>query len=335
MSTDEGPAARGAARPPARAVPPPTLRHRIEYLAFRGVGGLLSAAPEALADRAGAALGWTVARVAPVRWSLVMSQLGWAFPDRDPAWRRDVARRSYAHLGAEAIAMVRMSAQGGGPIVDRTSVHGIEAVEEAVARGQGVVVVTGHLGNWELGGAALAARGLPVDVVVARQRNRLFDARLESSREALGMTVIPRGQAPRRVLASLRKGRVVGILGDQDARKAGIFVDFFGRPASTARGPAVLSIRARARLVLGVAIREGGAEPRYSVYFEPLDPPRTGDLDQDVRLLTQAYTQRLEAYIRRFPEQYFWLHRRWKTSPPEPEGRNGSESTGVSGKPSE
>ncbi|MDH3224235.1 MAG: lysophospholipid acyltransferase family protein, partial [Gemmatimonadota bacterium] len=109
----------------------------------------------------------------------------------------------------------------------------------------------------------------------------------------------------------------VGILGDQDARKAGIFVDFFGRPASTARGPAVLSLRAGAPLVLAVAIREEGAKPRYSVYFEPLDQPRTGNLDRDVATLTQAYTHRLEAFIRRYPEQYFWLHRRWKTPPPD------------------
>ncbi|NNM32556.1 MAG: lysophospholipid acyltransferase family protein [Gemmatimonadetes bacterium] len=329
MSSNDRSAGSLDVRAPAKATPPPTLRHRIEYLAFRTVSGILSAAPEGLADRTGAALGWLTARVAPVRWSLVMSQLERAFPERDLSWRKEIARRSYAHLGAEAIAMVRMSARGADQVVARTSVHGIDVVEEAVARGQGVVAVTGHLGNWELGGAALAARGLPVDVVVARQRNRLFDARLEASREALGMTVIPRGQAPRRVLGSLRAGRVVGILGDQDARKAGIFVDFFGRPASTARGPAVLSLRSGARLVLGVAIREGGAEPRYAVYFEALDPPGTGDLDQDVRSLTQSYTRRLEEYIRRFPEQYFWLHRRWKTAPPGTGDRNGSEAWGV------
>ena len=296
---------------------------------------MLSAAPERLADRTGAALGWLTARVAPVRWSLVMSQLERAFPDRDPSWRKRIARRSYAHLGAEAIAMVRMSGRGAGDVVRRTSVHGIEVVEEAVRRGTGRGRGTGHLGNWELGGAAMAARGLPVDVVVARQRNRLFDARLEASRQALGMNVIPRGQAPRRVLAALRAGRVVGILGDQDARRAGIFVDFFGRLASTARGRRSCPSRAGARLVLGVAIREGGAEPRYSVYFEPLDPPETGELDQDVFALTQAYTHRLEAYIRRFPEQYFWLHRRWKTPPPEEQSRNGSEARGVSGTPTE
>jgi KDO2-lipid IV(A) lauroyltransferase len=294
----------------------PTLRHRLEYGAYRALAGSLSLAPETLADRAGRGLGWLVARTVPVRWGLVMSQLTRAFPERPPGWHREVGRRSYAHLGAEAIAMVRLADLGPRKVVERTRVQGFDLVERAVSVGRGVVIVTGHLGNWEIGGASVAARGLPMDVVVARQRNRLFDERLTGSRQRLGMEVIPRGQAPRRALASLRAGRVVGILGDQDARRAGVFVDFFGRPASTARGPAVLSLRAGALLVLGVAIREEGPSPRYVVHLEPVEVEPSGRLDQDVLALTQAYTRRLEEYIRRFPAQYFWLHRRWKTAPP-------------------
>ena len=306
--------------------PAPTVRHRVEYGAYRFIAGTLGLAPEAVADRVGAGLGWLVSRTVPIRWKLVTSQLARAFPDRDPAWIRDIARRSYAHLGAEAIAMVRMAKVSPGEIMERTELHGFELIEEAMAGGRGVMVVTGHLGNWEIGGASVAARGLPMDVVVARQRNRLFDRRLERSREQLGMRVIPRGQARTAVLASLRAGRVVGILGDQDARKAGIFVDFFGQPASTARGPAVLSLRAGATLVLGVALRLPGPRPRYSVHFEKIEATRTGRLDQDVHALTQAYTLRLEDYIRRHPEQYFWLHRRWKTTPPAPGSGTGASA---------
>ena len=307
----------------------PTLRHRAEYLAYRAIAGGLSLAPEALADRMGSGLGWVVARTARIRWDVAMSQLQHAFPDRDEAWRRDVARRSYAHLGSEAIAMVRMARLRPEDVVRRTELRGFESVEAAIAEGRGVVAVTGHLGNWEIGGAAVAARGFPVDVVVARQRNRLFDARLTRSREELGLTIIPRAKAPRGVLSSLRRGRVVGILGDQDARRAGVFVDFFGRPASTARGPAVLSIRADALLVLAVALRESGPRPRYVVHFEPVTVSRTGELDHDVRALTQAYTARLEDFIRDRPEQYFWLHRRWKT--PVPEAPPAALGDGVAG----
>lgn len=296
---------------------PPTVRHRLEYGAYRALAGTLSLAPEALADRAGRGLGWLVARTVPIRWGLVMSQLARAFPEQPESWRRDVGRRSYEHLGAEAISMVRLAGAGADDIRERTRVEGFDLLERAVAAGRGVVVAAGHVGNWEIGAAAVAARGVPMDVVVARQRNRLFDERLTGARRSLGMEVIPRGQAPRRVLESLRSGRVVGIMGDQDARRAGIFVDFFGRPASTARGAAVLALRAGALLVLGVAIREPGSRARYSVHFEPVEVEPTGRLDEDVWALTQAYTHRLEAYIRRYPEQYFWLHRRWKTAPPE------------------
>ncbi|MGI9625837.1 MAG: lysophospholipid acyltransferase family protein [Longimicrobiales bacterium] len=292
----------------------PTLRHRIEYALYRGISGGLGLAPEPAADRLGAALGWVTARTVRPRWDVAMSQLALAFPDKDPGWWQSIARRSYAHLGAEAIAMVRMASIGPEEIASRTRLIGFEVVEESLGRGQGVVCVTGHFGNWEVGGAAVAARGHPVDVVVARQRNQLFDARIDRSRARLGMNVIPRGEARGRVLEALRQGRFVGILGDQDARAAGVFVDFFGRPASTARGPSVLSLRAGARLVVAVAIREPGASPRYTVHFEPVDVPRTGRLSDDVFAMTQAYTRRLEDFVRERPEQYFWLHRRWKTA---------------------
>lgn len=291
----------------------PTLRHRVEYALYRTISQGLRTAPERVADRLGAGLGWLTARTLRPRWDVAMSQLALAFPDREPAWWRRVARRSYAHLGAEAIAMVRMSTSEPKDVARRTRMIGFEPVEESLKRGQGVVCVTGHFGNWEIGGAAVAARGYPVDVVVARQRNQLFDARIDHSRALLGMNVIPRGEAPAKVLASLREGRFVGILGDQDARNAGVFVDFFGRPASTARGPSVLSIRAGARLVVAAAVREPGPKPCYSVRFEPVDVPRTGHLAEDVHAMTQAYTRRLEDFVRERPEQYFWLHRRWKT----------------------
>jgi len=305
--------------------PRPTVRHYLEYGAYRSIAGTLSVAPEVLADRLGAGLGWLTARTVPLRWGVAMSQLELAFPDRGLSWRRKVARRSYAHLGAEAIAMVRMGGMPRAQIVERTDLRGFELVEESLAQGRGVMVVTGHFGNWEVGGAAVAARGHPIDVVVARQRNRLFDERIEWSRERLGLGVIPRGKASARVLESLRAGRVVGILGDQDAREAGVFVDFFGRPASTARGPALLAIRAGARLVVAVSRRLSGGRPRYAVDFESVDVPRTGDIRRDVRALTQAYTSRLENFIREAPEQYFWLHRRWKTLPSLPPPGTGGD----------
>ena len=125
-----------------------SLKHWAEYGAYRLLGGGLSIAPEVIADRGGAALGWMIARGAPVRWDVVTGQLKRAFPDAEEAWIRDIARKSYAHLGAEAVAMLRLAGLGAAGVRSHTTVYGFDVLERAVAEGTGAVVVTGHLGNW-------------------------------------------------------------------------------------------------------------------------------------------------------------------------------------------
>ncbi|MBI4545107.1 MAG: lysophospholipid acyltransferase family protein, partial [Gemmatimonadetes bacterium] len=134
-------------------------------------------------------------------------------------------------------------------------------------------------------------------------------------RERLGMHVIERAHAARQGLAALRAGRVVAFVADQDARRAGLLVPFFGRPASTHRGPAVLALRARAPLFLGYSLRAPGRS--YRGLLEEVVVSREGEVDDVVLRLTAAYTARLEQAVRAAPEQYFWHHRRWKTRPAE------------------
>lgn len=294
----------------------PTLRHRIEYLGYRLAMGVLRLVPEAVALRFGEGMGWLAGVVFRIRWRTARAHLLQAFPERSEAWRRRVARRCFRHLGREAVATFRLARLGAEGIRMRTEVVGLDALEEAAAKGGGVIVVTGHLGNWEVGGASVAARGLTLDVVVQRQRNPLFDADLNRNRERLGMTVIERGDAPRKVLRSLRRGRVVAILGDQNIRHGGVFVDFFGRPASTAKGVAVFALRTGSPIFLGVARTRPGFPPRYQVRLERVAYHPTGDRGVDELGLTEAHTRHLERWIRETPEQYFWQHRRWKTRPP-------------------
>ena len=283
---------------------------------LRTVAALCRAVPEAVADRVGAALGWVVGRVWRPRWEVVMKQLRMAFPDSDEVWRRGVARRSYVHFGAEAVAVFRLAGARSGEILKRTRMIGREVLEEAAREGRGVMLVSGHLGNWEVGTAGVVARGFPMDIVAARQRNVLFDRYLTRSRERLGMRVIPREEARRGVLASLKAGRGIGVLGGPDARRAGIFVDYFGRPASTARGPAVLSLRAGATVATFYTIRRAGWKPRYDIYIEPVQAVGGGRGRAAVAAVTQAFTTRLEEHVKEHPEQYLWHHRRWKTPPP-------------------
>jgi KDO2-lipid IV(A) lauroyltransferase len=199
----------------------------------------------------------------------------------------------------------------------RTHMVGYEAMREVWSQGKGLIIATGHFGNWEIGGAAIVAHGIPCDAVVQAQRNPLFDADLVGVRRRLEVGVIERKKAPKEVLRSLRAGRAVGIVGDQNVRWGGVFVEFFGELASTARGTALFSLRTGSPVFLGMARSLPGSPQRYRVTFEPVDFSPTGEMEEDVRRLTEAHTRLLEERIREAPEQYFWQHRRWKTRPTE------------------
>ncbi len=293
----------------------PTVRHRAEHLGYRLALGILGVLPEGMALRIGAGLGWMVGTVLRIRWRVVLDHLRLAFPDRTEAWRRSLARASFRHLGRESLATFLLGRMTREEVLERTEVQGLDALREAVEGGRGAVVITAHFGNWEVAGAALALRGIPLDVVVQRQRNPLFNRHINGTRERLGMVVIPRNAAPREVLRSLRRGRAVAIVGDQNVRRGGVFVDFFGRKASTARGAAVFALRTGCAVFLGVNRNRGGYPLRYLAEVKPVDFAPTGDMEEDVLRLTEIYTRYLEGEIRRTPEQYFWQHRRWKTRP--------------------
>jgi KDO2-lipid IV(A) lauroyltransferase len=293
------------------------LAHRLEYLGFRVAIGLLRLLPERWALGVGAALGWLVGTVVRIRRNVTDANLARAFPEQDRAWRDRVARASYASIGREGVASFLFGGESADRVRWRTSdIVGMRELLEVVARGRGAVLVTGHLGNWEMAGAAAAALGVPIDAVVLRQANRLFDDALTRNRANLGIRIVRKGEAPRELPRSLRAGRVPGLLADQDARRAGVFVDFLGTPASTPRGPALFAIKADVPLFLGTCVPLSGQPGRYRCEVEEIRVERTGDLNEDVVRLTAAHVAALAAQVRRYPEHYFWQHRRWRTAPP-------------------
>jgi Kdo2-lipid IVA lauroyltransferase/acyltransferase len=294
-------------------------RHRVEYGLARTLEAAVSALPEGAADAFGRRLGAAVHRLG-IRRATVEQNLRLAFPERTEAWRQEVCRRAYEHLGREAAAMLRLAKLDPRAVVERTVTRGWEEMEDALSEGKGCILVTGHYGNWEIAAAAVAARGLPISAIVRRQGNLLVDRRLDETRRRLGVETIVQRDAPRAVPRALRKNGVVGIVGDQDARRAGVFVPFFGVPASTHRGPALFALRFGAPVFACVARRLPGAGVRYEVSGTRVPVPRTGDLEADMATLTAELAQRLEASIREAPEQYFWFHRRWKSKAPSEPG---------------
>jgi KDO2-lipid IV(A) lauroyltransferase len=294
----------------------PTPAHRAEYALARGLEGLVSALPERAADRIGAQLGARAYSPLAIRRRVVEANLRIAFPAAGEEWIRETARAAYVHLGREMAAILRLSRLDRAAIVERTTTRGWEEFQAALSEGNGAILATGHFGNWEMAAAAVASRGVPVTAIVKRMGNRLVDARLEELRRRLGVESIEMHEAPRQVPRVLRAGGVVGIVADQDARRSGLFVPFFGRPASTHRGPALFALRLEAPVFACTARRLPGAEARYEVYGHRLPARRTGDLEADVEQLTRELAAALEAEVRATPGQYFWFHRRWKSSPP-------------------
>jgi KDO2-lipid IV(A) lauroyltransferase len=292
-------------------------RGRLEGFALRTVTSLLGILPEAVALRVGAVLGQFVGGVMRMRRRDVEQHLCWAFPDRPAAWRRRVARASYAHLGREAVVLFRGGGWSVDRVLERTTVVGFEPFRRAAEADGGLLLLTGHLGNWEIGGAAITARGVALDVVGKGMRNQGFQDDLFAVRERLGMRIIEMSDAPKEGLRSLGAGKVLALLGDQRAQAGGLILPFFGRPASTVRGPALFAARTGAAVWVAFAVRDPGPGQRYTVTFEPLPFTPTGRPDVDAATLMGAYGRRLEKAIATAPEQYFWQHRRWKKGPAE------------------
>jgi KDO2-lipid IV(A) lauroyltransferase len=288
--------------------------HRLEYALFAG-GVALARVLGRRAESIGAVVGRLAYRPFGIRRAVAERHLRHAFPDAAATWLTQTARSAYAHLGRETIALLRMADLSADELLARSTVDGFDAFERAVARGRGVAIVAGHLGNWEIGAAILAARGVPIDVVAQRQHNPLFDRAIVAARRRLGVGVIERSRATKLALRSLRAGRVVAFAADQNAGRTGVFVPFFGRRASTHRGAALMALRTGAPVFLAVPLRASGE--RYHLRLEEVVVDREGDPEVVVERITAAFTARLEQAVRDAPSQYLWLHRRWKTRPPE------------------
>jgi KDO2-lipid IV(A) lauroyltransferase len=294
--------------------PPVRPRHRLEHALIRGVSATVGWLPEGVATALGSTLGWMAGSGLRIRRGVIHENLRRAFPEAAPGWIRRVAAASFRHLGREGVSILRMDRLGREAVRARTELVGEAHLTDALEAGKGVVLLTGHFGNWEIGGAALAARGVPLDVVARSQNNPLFDARLNAMRTGLGMRVVDRRGSTKTLLRSLREGRVVALVADQNVQSAGVFVPFFGIPAATARGSALLATRTGAALIFAAAVRLPGGRARYRVTLTPIEPPPPDASDPDL-LVLERYLGHLEAAIREHPAQYLWAHRRWKTRP--------------------
>src|SRR5438105_2855112 len=306
----------------------PTLAHRAEYYGMRATIGLLRAMSWNAACRVGERLGVLGYRPFGIRKRVVEKQIAAAFPELQEDEVKEIAQQSYAHLGRTFVESALFDKLGKNGVLNLADqVEDWHHIDDAMSEGKGIVFVTGHIGNWELAGAYVAARGIPVDAIARGMANPLTDEYVTRVREATGMVIVHDSDAVKRAPRSLRAGRGVAFIADQGVLGlASTFVPFFGRPAKTPRGAAVFALRFDAPVIFMVALRKPNG--RFRVVVERIEATRTSNMDRDVDAIVATFTQRLEHWVRVVPAQYFWQHRRWRRQPPDtpPELRDPSAS---------
>ncbi len=294
----------------------------ILYHALRLLLAAVRALPRRVALAGCRSFGRTWARLGGPRTGVAATNLQIAFPEKSAEERHAILVESFAHLAehlVDAAEIARLDLDSSEALVAFEGFEHIEAAQRATPEG-GAILLTAHFGSFELFSAACAARGIPVSVVHREQSFPGFQRVLEEWRGGAGVEALRRGSAARAVLRALRQGRIIGMPLDQDTpRGEGVFVDFFGRPACTRDGPARLAMRTGAPVVPGFLFRRPDGSGRVA-RFGPAVPfvsaeEAGNDLDAAVIENVQRMTRAIEEAIRRAPDHWSWVHRRWRTAP--------------------
>jgi KDO2-lipid IV(A) lauroyltransferase len=298
------------------------VKHRIEYTLVRLLIGVVRLMPDALVRGSGTLLGLTFYTIDRTHRRIARRNLATAFPLRTDAERRRIARAAFAHFGRLLFELLKFSTLSPEGMLARVEFDGEDRARLAYAQGKGVLFITGHFGFWELHAMVHALRIQPINLLARSLDNPQLNDLLERIRQGTGNTVVYRRGTIRRVMRTLQAGQGVAVLIDQHiVSRDAIYVDFFDRPAATTSAVAALALRTGAPVVPVFALPLGRG--RYRVIYEhPIEPPRL-DSENAVQEFTQRCTDVLEMYVRRHPELWLWMHRRWRDTGPAGESAPG------------
>ncbi|MCM3877715.1 MAG: lysophospholipid acyltransferase family protein [Thermoanaerobaculia bacterium] len=288
------------------------FRNRLEAFLARALGASLARKTPEAAEAAGRALGRLFRRLDGRRRSLARKNLSLAFPELTAAEVEALSVRCFEHFGGVTAELVHAAAHEPGDALQRVETEGAAIAKDAFATGRGVFFLTAHLGNWEWAALGTGALGIPTGVVARPLDNPLLDATFTRLRTSTGNTVIGKRDAVRVMLRAIRSGGAIGILIDQHAHPPdAVTAPFFGRPAATSSALAKLADRTEALIVPAHAVRVAPARWRLT-YEPPLDVRTLSREERGVERLTARLNGILEQMIRRNPEQWLWLHNRWR-----------------------
>jgi KDO2-lipid IV(A) lauroyltransferase len=288
------------------------MKQRLEYALFRMIRWVVLALPLRPAQNLGAAFGTLSFRLMGKRRAITMENLSNAFPEKSAEERAAIALGAFQNYGISLIELLWFPNMTDEILRKLIHVRNIDLIRERHLLGKGIILLSGHFGNWELIAFGVAHLvNLPFSIIVQTQSNKYVDEAINNNRCLLGNKVIPMGMSVREIVTTLLRGGVVAIAPDQSGPMEGVFVDFFGRNVATHQGPAALALRAGAPMLMGFMVRQ-----KDGTYEVTLEEVTTTDLsgfsDENMIELTRRHTAMLEGYIRRYPSLWLWMHRRWK-----------------------
>jgi KDO2-lipid IV(A) lauroyltransferase len=293
------------------------IQHRIEYAIVISLIWLINLLPPKIALRLGDIFGFLAFYVFRYRQKVTLNNLKKSFGDSysDKEYRR-IGLRTYINFCRVFIEYGLYPKLVLTDLSKNIRVVNDTPMREHFKTGKGAVMISGHFGSWELMGAYMAQTGWPIDFLVGIQHNLLINSLMNKHRQIFGIGLIEIGVAARGVFAAIKNGRGVAMLADQDAGSDGVVINFLGRPASTAKGPAAFALKTNTPIFYGAFVREG--LDKHTLYIEgPINIEKSQDKEDDIRRLTQAYCDALEKYVRKYPDHWLWSHKRWKSTCPE------------------
>lgn len=289
------------------------MKFYLEYIVVRTFIAILQLFPITLVSRFGAAAGLFAYYFIPIRRSVALTNLRNAFPDRSEKQIRKICRSTYINFGMTFFEYLCVETLSHEEINEMVTFDPPDLLAEIVAQNKGAILTTGHFSSFEFLGISIANRGLPIDVVVKAMRNPRVESIMDRMRAGKNPGIIKMKEEFSRLRQSILKKKVLALVTDQDAGSNGVMIPFLNMETSTYAGPAILVLRTKAPLIGSYIIRKGIAKYTAKVHLVSCENlPKTNK--EKIKEVTIRYSSLLESYIRQYPEQYFWMHKRWKST---------------------
>jgi KDO2-lipid IV(A) lauroyltransferase len=291
------------------------ISHVVEFVLFLLLGSIVRLFPRRYLPRIAKTLVKNLRWLLVPRWRVAMRNLQNAFPEKKMKELRTIAAQSFESIATAFLELLWLPNFTQRSLCETVIIENPEILNEAVQKGKGLILMSAHFGNWEIGAQRTALQlSVPLYFIVKGQANDYVDRVINRWREKFGAHTVPMGISIREILRALQNGYVVGMASDQAAAKESVAVNFFGREVPTFQGPAMFALRTHAPMMMGLAVRQMDGTYQLRFHRVPSDD-LDGVTDANIKELTRRHVELTEKLIREHPEQWMWMHKRWKHVP--------------------